>query len=186
MLHGVRSAQTWQTCVCSPHLPLTSVIQTSGNNRSADLNSSVSPLGCPAEGREKQVSMFLYCMSEDAEDTLLSTGIMSEESKQYQTVVDKFGAFFKVRHNVIFKRAKFNCCVQEENEAIEQFITSLYSLAETCDYENLMEEMICDRTVIDVCDYALSERLQTIADLILEKGKTAIHQRAVYRNNNKC
>ena len=89
-------------------------------------------------------------------------------------MVDKSDAFFKVRRNVIFEWAKSNCRVQEENETIKQFITSFYNLAETCDYRNVMEEMIHDRIVVGIRDHVLSECLQTVADLTLEKAKTAV------------
>ena len=77
---------------------------------------------------------------------------------------------------MIFERSKFNCHIQEENETIKQFITSLYSLAETCDYGNLTEEMIRDSIVVGIRDHALSEHLQTVADLALEKAKMAVCQ----------
>ena len=53
---------------------------------------------------------------------------------------------------------------------MEQFITSLYNLVETCDFGDLKNEMICDRIVVGIWDQALSERLQTVADLTLEKA----------------
>ena len=130
--------------------------------------------GLSAEGGEKQVSALLYCMGEDVEETLRSTRITPDEKKHYQTVVDTSDAYFKVWQNVISELAKFNCHVQEENETIEQFIFSLYNLAEICDYGNLTEEMIRDRIVVGIRDHVLSERLQTVADLILEKAKTAV------------
>ena len=63
--------------------------------------------GLSEDGEEKQVSTLMYCMGEDAEDTLASTNISEEDRKQYETVIRKFDAFFKVRKNVIFKRARF-------------------------------------------------------------------------------
>ena len=53
--------------------------------------------GLFAEGEEKQLSALLYCMGEDAEDTLQPTRIMPDERKQYQAVVDIFDGF--LRHN---------------------------------------------------------------------------------------
>ena len=97
--------------------------------------------GLSTEGGQKQVRC-LYCMGENAEDTLLFTGITSNKKKRYQTVVDKFNTFFKVRRNVIFERVKFNHRIHEGNETIEQFISSLFSPDETCDYGNLTEEMM--------------------------------------------
>ena len=81
--------------------------------------------GLSSEDEERQVCALLYCMGEGAEDTLVSTGISSEDRKKYQAVMAKFDTFFKVRKNVIFERARFNRRRQGENESIEQFITSL-------------------------------------------------------------
>jgi len=86
----------------------------------------------------------MYCMGEDAEDTLASANISEEDRKQYETVIEKFDAFFKVGKNVIFERARFNRHVQRQDESAEQFITSLYSLAENCAYGDLKAEMIHD------------------------------------------
>ena len=41
---------------------------------------------------------------------------------------------FGVCRNTIFERVKFYLRKQEEGESVDQFITSLYTLAEHCDY----------------------------------------------------
>lgn len=89
--------------------------------------------GLSAAGGERQVSTLLYCMGETAEDTLNSTNI-SDDRKDFTKVLEKFDDLFKVRRNTIFERAHFNRRVQQENESVEEFITSLYSLAENCFY----------------------------------------------------
>ena len=71
-------------------------------------------------------------MGETAEETLRSTDITEEEQKDYTKVLEIFDSFFEVRKNVIFERALFNHRCQREDESVEQFITSLYSLAENC------------------------------------------------------
>ena len=43
---------------------------------------------------------------------------------------------------------------------MEQFITSLYNVVETCDFGGLKNKMICDTIVVGIHDQALSERLQ--------------------------
>ena len=55
-----------------------------------------------------------------------------------------------MRKNVIFDRAKFNRRSLLAGETADQFITSLYSLAENCNYINLKEEMIRDRLVVGI------------------------------------
>ena len=114
--------------------------------------------GLSVKGSKRQVSTLLYCMGETAEDTLNSTDILDNDKKDFKKVLDKFDEFFHVRRNVIFERVLFNRRVQRENESVEQFITSLYSLAENCSYGDFKEEMI--RIVDGIRDQGLSERLQ--------------------------
>lgn len=134
--------------------------------------------GLSAESDDRQVSTLLYCMGEDAEDILASTNISDAARKQYASVIKQFDDFFKVRKNVIFERARFNRRCQAAGETAEQFITSLYTLAESCDYGDLKDQMIRDRIVVGIRDQSQSERLQKMdADLTLEKAKTLVRQR---------
>ena len=57
---------------------------------------------------------------------------------------------------------------------MEQYITALYSLVETCNYGTLKEEMLRDRLVVGIADAGLSERLQLDADLTIEKAKKIV------------
>ena len=61
--------------------------------------------GLLAEEDTHQISALLYCMGDEAEDTLVSTNISEGDRKKYSTVIAKFDVFFKVRKNVIFERA---------------------------------------------------------------------------------
>ena len=88
--------------------------------------------GLSKEDEERQISTLLYCLGEDADDILTSTNISEESRKKYTDVLAKFDTDFKVRKNVIFEHARFNRRVQEHEESVEQFITSLYSLSENC------------------------------------------------------
>jgi hypothetical protein len=92
-------------------------------------------------------------------------------------VIKKFDAFFKVRKNVIFERARFNRRCQRHDESVEQFITSLYQLAEDCEYGDLKQEMFRDCIVVGIRDTSLSEKLQMDAELTLEKAKRMVRQR---------
>ena len=116
----------------------------------------------------------LYCMGEEAENILSSTGISDEDKKKYDKVVEKFDLYFAVRRNLIFERARFNRRVQHEGESAETYISELYELIEFCDYGDLKEEMLRDRLVVGIRDTNLSERMQTDSALTLEKAKTMI------------
>ena len=133
--------------------------------------------GLSAEEDVRQISTLLYCMGDEAEDTLASTNVSEDDRKEYSRVIAKFDAFFKVRKNIIFERARFNGRSQREGESVEQFITSLYSLAEYCEYGEMKDEMIRNRIVVGIHDRALSEQLQLDAELMLEKAKKRVRQR---------
>ena len=113
----------------------------------------------------------------EAEDTLASTIPTADEWNTYQGIISKFDALFQVRRNVIFERAHFNKRCQNEDESVEHFITSLYSLAEWCDYGALPEAMIRDRIVVGTKDKKLSAYLQMDADVTLEVTKRKVRQR---------
>ena len=120
----------------------------------------------------------------EAEVILNSTGA-SDEEKDYATVLLKFDEFFKVRQNVIYKRAHFNCCSQLEGESTEQFIMGLNRLAGNCDYKTLRDEMIRDRLVVGIWDQRLSERMQLDATLNLEKAKKMACQHEAIHNQSR-
>uniref|UniRef100_A0A1X7T343 Retrotransposon gag domain-containing protein n=1 Tax=Amphimedon queenslandica TaxID=400682 RepID=A0A1X7T343_AMPQE len=94
--------------------------------------------GLDGETGEKQVNTLLYAMGEDhAEDTLAAS--TNPTAAKERTMIKW--------KNVIFERARFNKRCQGSEEPVEQFITSLYSLAEGCEYGDLRETMIRDRIV---------------------------------------
>ena len=133
--------------------------------------------GLREDSAAKQVSTLLYCLGEEADAVLTSTNATEDDRKDYDTVMGKFDAFFKVRRNVIFERARFNRRNQLLGESSEQYITALYSLAANCDYGDLKAEMIRDRLVVGIRDDSLSERLQMDPNLTLETAKKTIRQR---------
>ena len=100
-------------------------------------------------------------------------------------MLTQFDEFFKVRRNIIFERAKFNRRYQKPGESAEQYITALYSLVETCDYGTLKDDLLRDRLVVGIADQGLSERLQLVADLTLEKAKTQIRQKEAVQDQHK-
>ena len=54
------------------------------------------------------------------------------------------------QRNVIYKRMKFNQRIQQGGKTVENLITDLYALSETCNYGELTNEMIHDRIVISI------------------------------------
>ena len=72
--------------------------------------------------------------------------------------------------NVIFECTKFNSQRQQKGETLDDFITDLHCLAESCAYGDLHTEMICDRIVVGLLDDGLSKKMQLDPNLTLEKA----------------
>ncbi|UYV84981.1 K02A2.6-like [Cordylochernes scorpioides] len=64
---------------------------------------------------------------------------------------------------------------------LDEFITSLYKLADSCEFEGLHEQLIRDRIVVGVRDKALSERMQLDSELTLEKAVKMVRQQEAVR-----
>ena len=142
--------------------------------------------GLSQDSEEKQINALLYCMGEEAEVVLISTGILEGQRKEYSAVSGKFNEFFKVRRNVIFERARFNKRNQLCGESAEQYIMKLYTLAENCNYGDLTSEMMRDRLVVGIQDETLSQKLQLDPTLTLDKAKQMIRQKEAVREQQQA
>ncbi|CAB4014586.1 Hypothetical predicted protein [Paramuricea clavata] len=94
-----------------------------------------------------QINTLIYTMGDQAEDILNS---------------------FKLNET------QFNRRVQNEHESVEEFITSLYMLAEHCEYGNLHDQMIRDRIVVGLIDANVSQKLQLDPDLTFKKAQDIV------------
>ena len=83
---------------------------------------------------------------------------MKNEDKKYKVVRDRYDAYFVKKRNVIYERAKFNLRKQEDGEPVDNFVTSLYSLVQYCNFGD-HDEMIRDRLMVGLRDANLSEKL---------------------------
>jgi len=127
--------------------------------------------GLTTSTKEQQVGTLLYCIGEAAESVFTSTNA-AEEQKKYDTVIEKFNIFFKVRRNVIYEHARFNCRNQQQGETTEQYTTELYHFAENCEYGTLKDEMI--RDCLRSCrhmKHVLLQQPQLEANLTLDEAK---------------
>ena len=141
--------------------------------------------GLAKEDDAKQVSTLLYCLGEGAEDTLSSTNISRKDRESYGAVVKKLDDYFGVRRNVIFERARFNRRDQLEGETADEYIATLFSLAENCEYGGLKDELIRDRLVVGIRDETLSRQLQLDPELTLQKTTKSIRQREAVKDQQQ-
>lgn len=134
---------------------------------------------------KEKIDLLLYTMGEKAEEILVQMTSGSTSLLTLKAVTDKFTEYFSPKRNTIFERYKFNSRKQNIGESVDSFVTTLYSLAETCEYGVLKEELIRDRIVIGVRDMRTSERLQLMADLTLEKALNVARQAEIQAKEGK-
>ncbi|UYV67569.1 hypothetical protein LAZ67_5001246, partial [Cordylochernes scorpioides] len=129
-----------------------------------------------------KIDLFMYLMGDRADDIFRTFKFEKEEvATKIDSVLKAFDSHFCVRKNIIYERAKFNSRIQEDREPVDEFITSLYKLADSCEFEGLHEQLIRDRIVVGVRDKALSERMQLDSELTLEKAVKMVRQQEAVR-----
>ncbi|UYV74195.1 hypothetical protein LAZ67_11002385 [Cordylochernes scorpioides] len=129
-----------------------------------------------------KIDLFMYLMGDRADDIFRTFKFeKEEEATKIDSVLKAFDSHFCVRKNIIYERAKFNSRIQEDREPVDEFITSLYKLADSCEFEGLHEQVIRDRIVVGVRDKALSERMQLDSELTLEKAVKMVRQQEAVR-----
>ncbi|UYV65176.1 hypothetical protein LAZ67_3003456 [Cordylochernes scorpioides] len=141
--------------------------------------------GLSEKSENEQVNALIYIMGDKAEEILILFNLSEAQINDYKLVVSKFQDYFIGKRNGIYERAKFNRRSQGETEPVEEFITNLYVLAETCSYGILKEEMIRDRLVVGVKNLNLSEKLQLESELTLEKAIQIVRQSESVKNQQK-
>ncbi|UYV72254.1 hypothetical protein LAZ67_9002361, partial [Cordylochernes scorpioides] len=128
------------------------------------------------------IDLFMYLMGDRADDIFRAFKFeKEEEATKIDSVLKAFDSHFCVRKNIIYERAKFNSRIQEDREPVDEFITSLYKLADSCEFEGLHEQLIRDRIVVGVRDKALSKRMQLDSELTLEKAVKMVRQQEAVR-----
>ncbi|PAA84717.1 hypothetical protein BOX15_Mlig028849g1 [Macrostomum lignano] len=100
---------------------------------------------------------------------LCSPGKPSDLS--YEELVKLLKDHFQPKKPVIAERFRFYKRVQKDGESAAQFLATLRSLAETCDFGTFLEDALCDCFVCGLREPQVQKRLLTVSTLTLEKAK---------------
>lgn len=89
--------------------------------------------------------------------------------KNIDTVLTKFDEYCEPKKNIVYDRYIFNARMQKSNESIDQYITELKKLSESCEFGTLKNSLIRDRIVLGICDDRVRERLLRDRNLTLQQ-----------------
>ena len=70
------------------------------------------------------------------------------DDKEIDKVLEKFEEYCEPKKNVSYERYVFFSRAQESNENIDQYVTTLKKLCETCEFGTLKNSLIKDRIVL--------------------------------------
>ncbi|XP_029163411.1 uncharacterized protein K02A2.6-like [Nylanderia fulva] len=137
------------------------------------------------KSKKEKIDLLCYVMGEKSEEIFSQVVPDLSDATTYETVKKKFDEYFTARENVVFERFKFNSRIQQPEESVDSFITALYTLAESCEFGNLKDELIRDRIIIGIRDSRASERLQLISDLTINKTIELARQAEIQAREGK-
>ena len=69
-----------------------------------------------------------------------------------------------------YERYLFFSRGQESGEPIDKYATVLRNTADSCEFQDLKDSLICDRIVFGIADNNMTERLLRVTDLTLNKA----------------
>ncbi|CAK1580707.1 unnamed protein product [Parnassius mnemosyne] len=98
------------------------------------------------------------------------TYLKDETEDDIKCLLKKFDKYFGTKPNVTLSRFKFFTRGQEEGENIDQYVTALKLLSQSCEFGNLNESLIRDRIVCGIISNIVRDRLLRTDDLTLEKA----------------
>ena len=122
--------------------------------------------GISSKDSATRVATLLTVIGNDAID-VFNTLTWDEEGddKKIDKVLLKFGEHCKPKKNVSYERYKFFSRAQESGESIDQYVTILRKLCETCEFGTSKNSLIKDRIVLGVSNTKTRERLLRVPDL---------------------
>ena len=113
----------------------------------------------------------LTCIGADALDVFDGLVFANEdEKKDIDVVVKKLEKYCIGETNETYERYRFSKREQASNETVDTYFTALHTLAKTCNFGNLEDNLIRDRIVIGVKDNSTRKRLLQVSKLTLQQS----------------
>ena len=141
-----------------------------------------------------RVATFITCIGPDALEIHTGLPFPSDDDRQsIEKVLELWQNYCIGKTNVINERYRFNNRLQESDESFDACTTALRTLAETCEFRSLNEDLIRDRLVCGIRDNSLWKKLPQEPKLTLNKcldscraaKATKLQMQAMTNQNNE-
>ena len=91
---------------------------------------------------------------------------------EFDIIFQKFEKYCVGKTNEIYERYCFNKRNQNQNESVDAYATALRTLAKTCNFGQLEDDLIRNRIVMGVRDESTRKKLQQVARLTLGQNQS--------------
>ena len=117
-----------------------------------------------------RVATFITCIGPDALEIHTGLPFQSHDDRQnIGKLLELWQNYCIGKTNVIYERYNFNNLLQEPDESIDAYTTALPTLAKTCEFGSLKEDLIRDRLVCGIRDNSMRKKLLQEPKLTLDK-----------------
>ena len=133
----------------------------------------LSASGADKKSKEQQLSVFLYCIGDDARRVYHALSFdNADDRKDLSKVLEKFTAYCQPKRNPVYERYVFWHHEYAPGESIDSFVSALRARAKSCNFGDQEDWNILDRIVgtYAVGNRQLQEQLLREADLTLQKA----------------
>ena len=128
---------------------------------------------CSGKPEGERVAIFMCMIGKDCQEVKDTFEFQREEDGSdivtTKILFEKFEAYCKPIRNLVVHRHRFLTRDQQPGESIDQFVTELRTLAASCEWGELKDDLICSRIVIAISSNTV-RLLRSETDLTLQKA----------------
>ena len=129
---------------------------------------------CTGKTEPQKVAIFMCMIGKDGQEIKDTFEFETRENGQQvittAILFDKFEAHCKPKKNLVVERHRFLTRDQNTGESVDQYVTELKTLAASCEWGDLKDDLICSRIVSGISSRVVRERLLRESELKLNKA----------------
>ena len=109
------------------------------------------------QDKAQRTATLYSCIGVNALEIADGLGIDKEED--IEVVLNKFQSFCIGETKVIYERYCFKKRAQEPNETTDTYVAALNTIAKSCEYGTLQDDLVRDRIVVGIANNGIRKRL---------------------------
>lgn len=143
--------------------------------------------GVSKEPKEVQASLLVNLVGPAGYEIFTTFTYSEGESEDdIGCLLKKYDAHFGTKPNITVSRYKFFTRSQEEGENIDQYVTALRVLSQSCEFGDLHESLIRDKIVCGITSNKVRDRLLRTDELTLARAIQICQAAEMSQEESRC